>query len=64
MTAEMFISKELISKVLSLTDKVIFTSFFHLLQSVDTCKCSTINASNTLKKGNMKALKIFSPSLF
>ena len=51
MTAEMFISKELISKVFSLTDKVIFTSFFffHLLQSVDTCKCSTINASNTLK---------------
>ena len=50
MTAEMFISKELISKVFSLTDKVIFASFFfHLLQLVDTCKCSTINASNTLK---------------
>lgn len=28
MTAEMFISKELISKVFSLTDKVILTSFF------------------------------------
>ena len=33
MTAEMFILKELISKVFSLTDKVIFTSFLRLTSS-------------------------------